>query len=105
LDGCDRRSDHDRETAALATGRRLVDDPRSPRACGRRSSHTRLCARLRHPEWHGRDVAASPTLYGAGWQNHAENLSAHILGGQPDYGEARWDELAPSCQELDATLG
>jgi len=43
-------------------------------------------------------------FYGAGWQIHAENLSAHILGGQPDYGEARWDELVPSYQELAATL-
>jgi uncharacterized protein YndB with AHSA1/START domain len=43
-------------------------------------------------------------FYGAGWQIHAENLAAHILGDQPDYGEARWDELVPPYQELAATI-
>ena len=43
-------------------------------------------------------------FYGAGWQIHAEHLAAHILGGQPDDIEARWDALVPSYQELAATI-
>jgi uncharacterized protein YndB with AHSA1/START domain len=39
-------------------------------------------------------------FYGAGWQIHAENLAAHILGHAPDYGETRRDELIPPYQEL-----
>jgi len=44
-------------------------------------------------------------FYGAGWQIHAENLAAHILGSQPDDTEARWGELVPAYQELAATIG
>ena len=43
-------------------------------------------------------------FYGAGWQIHAENLAAYILGSQPDDTEARWGELVPPYQELAATI-
>ena len=43
-------------------------------------------------------------FYGAGWQIHAENLAAYILGSQSGDIEGRWDELVPLYQELAATI-
>jgi uncharacterized protein YndB with AHSA1/START domain len=43
-------------------------------------------------------------FYGVGWQIHAENLNAYILGGEPGDLEARWGEILPSYQELAATI-
>lgn len=44
-------------------------------------------------------------FYGVGWQIHAENLAAHIVGAQPGADlEARWSELLPGYQELAATI-
>jgi len=42
--------------------------------------------------------------YGAGWQVHVEDLSAHLAGQDcADFGApwlTRWDELAPSYREM-----
>jgi uncharacterized protein YndB with AHSA1/START domain len=43
--------------------------------------------------------------YGAGVQIHVENLAAQIAGGEPDYTDARWDELLPAYEALAASLG
>jgi uncharacterized protein YndB with AHSA1/START domain len=42
--------------------------------------------------------------YGAGWQIHAENLSAYLAGREPDDVEARWENLAPRYQDLAADI-
>jgi uncharacterized protein YndB with AHSA1/START domain len=44
-------------------------------------------------------------FYGAGWQIHAENLTAHIAGRDRGDSEARWDELVPPYQDLAANVG
>jgi len=44
-------------------------------------------------------------FYGAGWQIHAENLSAYLAGRQGGNTEARWDELVPPYQDLAADIG
>lgn len=44
-------------------------------------------------------------FYGAGWQIHAENLAAHIAGGEGGDTQARWDELVPPYQDLAANVG
>jgi len=38
--------------------------------------------------------------YGAGWQIHAENLTAHLAGRERADSEARWHELVPAYQDL-----
>jgi len=43
-------------------------------------------------------------FFGAGWQIHAENLTAYLAGRQPDDVEARWEELVPPYQDLAANL-
>ncbi len=42
--------------------------------------------------------------YGAGWQIHAENLAAHLSGGEPIDVGARWEGLLASYLELAAEL-
>lgn len=44
-------------------------------------------------------------FYGAGWQIHAENLAAHLVGRDRGDTEARWSELVPPYQELAADIG
>ena len=44
-------------------------------------------------------------FYGAGWQIHAENLSACLAGRERGDTEARWDELVPPYQDLAANIG
>ncbi|MHB1584426.1 MAG: SRPBCC domain-containing protein [Acidimicrobiales bacterium] len=44
-------------------------------------------------------------FYGVGWQIHAENLAAHLAGGEHGDVEARWDELLPAYQDLAADVG
>jgi uncharacterized protein YndB with AHSA1/START domain len=44
-------------------------------------------------------------FYGAGWQIHAENLTAHIAGRDRSDSEVRWDELVPAYQDLAANVG
>jgi uncharacterized protein YndB with AHSA1/START domain len=43
-------------------------------------------------------------FYGAGWQQHAENLAAHVAGREPAAGPARFSELVGPYQELAAQL-
>ena len=43
-------------------------------------------------------------FYGAGWQIHAENLTAYLAAREPGDTEARWDELVPPYQDLAANL-
>jgi uncharacterized protein YndB with AHSA1/START domain len=43
-------------------------------------------------------------FYGAGWQIHAENLAAFVVGREPGDAEARWAALVPPYQELAATI-
>ena len=43
-------------------------------------------------------------FYGVGWQIHAENLAAYLVGRQPGGGEARWGELVPAYQLLAANV-
>ena len=43
--------------------------------------------------------------YGAGWQIHAENLSAHLSGGGPIDVGARWQALLAGYRQLAAELG
>jgi uncharacterized protein YndB with AHSA1/START domain len=43
--------------------------------------------------------------YGAGWQIHAENLAAHLSGGEPIDVGARWQALLAGYQQLAAELG
>ena len=43
-------------------------------------------------------------FYGAGWQIHAENLAAYLVGREPGDVEARWQALVPSYQDLAANL-
>ena len=43
--------------------------------------------------------------YGAGWQIHAENLSAYLAGRERGDPEVRWHELAPAYQNLAAHIG
>jgi uncharacterized protein YndB with AHSA1/START domain len=42
--------------------------------------------------------------YGAGWQVHVEDLTAHIAGRERCDIEARWGELAPAYQALAAVV-
>jgi uncharacterized protein YndB with AHSA1/START domain len=42
--------------------------------------------------------------YGAGVQIHVENLAAQLAGGEPDYTDARWDDLLPAYEALAANL-
>jgi uncharacterized protein YndB with AHSA1/START domain len=44
-------------------------------------------------------------FYGAGWQEHAERLTAYLAGREPSINEARWNELVAAYQELAAKLG
>jgi len=44
-------------------------------------------------------------FYGAGWQIHAENLTAYIAGRERCDAEARWEELVPPYQDLAAGIG
>ena len=44
-------------------------------------------------------------FYGAGWQIHAENLTAYLAGRERGDTEARWDELVPAYQHLAANIG
>jgi uncharacterized protein YndB with AHSA1/START domain len=44
-------------------------------------------------------------FYGAGWQIHAENLAAYLVGRERGDTEARWGELVPPYQDLAADLG
>ena len=44
-------------------------------------------------------------FYGVGWQIHAENLAAHLAGGERGDTEARWDELLPAYQDLASNVG
>jgi uncharacterized protein YndB with AHSA1/START domain len=44
-------------------------------------------------------------FYGAGWQEHAENLAAHIAGRERSVGGSRFDELVPAYQEQAARIG
>ena len=44
-------------------------------------------------------------FYGAGWQIHAENLTAYLAGRDRADTEARWDELVPAYQDLAANVG
>jgi hypothetical protein len=54
------------------------------------------------------DASALPLdklyAYGAGWQAHVEDLSAHLAGQErsdwPSTWGSRWDELAPSYREM-----
>jgi uncharacterized protein YndB with AHSA1/START domain len=39
-------------------------------------------------------------FYGVGYQIHAENLAAHVVGRERADTKARWDELLPAYQEL-----
>lgn len=43
--------------------------------------------------------------YGAGWQIHAENLAAHLAGGEPVDVGARWAALNARYEELSVDLG
>jgi uncharacterized protein YndB with AHSA1/START domain len=43
--------------------------------------------------------------YGAGWQIHAEDLTAYLAGRERSDTEARWHELVPAYQELAANIG
>lgn len=43
-------------------------------------------------------------FYGVGWQLHAENLAAHVLGRELPAAENRWGALLPAYQELASTL-
>lgn len=43
--------------------------------------------------------------YGAGWQIHAENLAAHLSGGEPIDVGARWQALLAGYRQLAAELG
>lgn len=38
--------------------------------------------------------------YGAGWQVHAEDLAAHVTGGERDDDEARWVDVVPTYQAM-----
>jgi uncharacterized protein YndB with AHSA1/START domain len=42
--------------------------------------------------------------YGAGWQIHAENLAAHLSGGEPIDVGARWQDLLAGYQQQAAEL-
>ena len=44
-------------------------------------------------------------FYGAGWQEHAESLAAHIAGRDRDDSEAHWDDLVSAYQDLAAGIG
>ena len=44
-------------------------------------------------------------FYGAGWQEHAENLAAHIAGRERSVGGVRFNELVPAYQEQAARIG
>jgi len=44
-------------------------------------------------------------FYGAGWQEHAENLAALIAGRERSVGGSRFDELVPAYQEQAARIG
>lgn len=44
-------------------------------------------------------------FFGAGWQIHAEKLSAYLAGRGPGDIEARWEELVPPYQDLAAKIG
>ncbi|TDU83476.1 uncharacterized protein YndB with AHSA1/START domain [Kribbella voronezhensis] len=43
--------------------------------------------------------------FGAGWQIHAENLAAYLVGGAPVDVGARWQALLAGYQQLAAELG
>ena len=43
-------------------------------------------------------------FFGAGWQIHAEHLTAYLAGREPDGVEARWRELVPPYQDLAANV-
>lgn len=43
--------------------------------------------------------------YGAGWQIHAENLAAHLSGGEPIDVGVRWQALLAAYQQLAAEVG
>lgn len=43
--------------------------------------------------------------YGAGWQAHVEDLTAHLAGRDPADWHERWLELAPAYRDLAAGLG
>jgi uncharacterized protein YndB with AHSA1/START domain len=43
-------------------------------------------------------------FYGAGWQEHAENLAAHLAGRERAAGGERFNELVPAYQEQAARL-
>ncbi len=43
-------------------------------------------------------------FYGAGWQIHAENLSAYLGGRERVDVVARWDQLVPPYQDLAANV-
>lgn len=43
-------------------------------------------------------------FYGAGWQIHAENLSAYLAGRDRSDTEQRWDDLIRPYQELAAEI-
>jgi len=43
-------------------------------------------------------------FYGAGWQLHAENLAAYLVGREPGDADARWEELVPPYQDLAADI-
>jgi uncharacterized protein YndB with AHSA1/START domain len=43
-------------------------------------------------------------FYGAGWQIHAENLTAYLAGRERGDTEARWAELVPPYQDLAANV-
>jgi uncharacterized protein YndB with AHSA1/START domain len=38
--------------------------------------------------------------HGAGWQAHAEDLTAHVHGREAGDWHARWTTLTPTCQDL-----
>lgn len=44
-------------------------------------------------------------FYGAGWQIHAEDLTAYLTGREPGDGMTRWNELVPPYQQLAAEIG
>jgi uncharacterized protein YndB with AHSA1/START domain len=41
--------------------------------------------------------------HGAGWQAHAEDLAAHLAGGERGDWRSRWTELTPAYQDLAGT--
>lgn len=43
-------------------------------------------------------------FFGAGWQIHAENLSAYLAGRDRGDTEPRWGELVPPYQDLAAGI-